>query len=93
MRVSSLGFKSEWSKRSMSEKEINNILDNLDFENNEEFDVTKEEYDVIIQRNRLEYDKMHIEQFIYDVMLDCYRLGFAKALLIAQADNPRTDTE
>ncbi len=76
----------------MSEKEINNILDNLDFENNEEFDVTKEEYDVIIQRNRLEYDKMHIEQFIYDVMLDCYRLGFAKALLIAQADK-RTDNE
>ena len=77
----------------MNEKEINNILDNLDMEHNEEFDVTKEEYDVIIQRNRLEYDKMHIEQFIYDVMLDCYRLGFAKALLIAQADNPRTDTE
>lgn len=70
----------------MSEKEINNILDNLDFENNEEFDVTKEEYDVIIQRNRLEYDKMHIEQFIYDVMLDCYRLGFAKALMIAKPD-------
>lgn len=93
MRVSSLGIKSEWSKQSMNEREINNILDNLDFENNEELDVTKTEYDVIIERNRLELNQMHIEQFIYNVMLDCYRLGFAKALMIAQADNPRTDTE
>lgn len=70
----------------MSEKELNNILDNLDMEHNEEFDMTKEEYDLIISRYKRELTQMHIDEFIGCVMEDCYKLGFAKALMIAKPD-------
>ena len=66
----------------MNEAEVNHILDNIDLENNRELDMTKAEHDLIIDRYRRELSQMQLEEFIGCVMEDCYKLGFAKAMML-----------
>lgn len=77
----------------MNEKEIKAILDNLDFENNDEYDLTKSELDAIIDRNKAELNKLLLQEFVVNVIEDAYKLGFAKGLLIAGADIPPGENE
>lgn len=77
----------------MNEKEIKAILDNLDFENNDEYDLTKSELDAIIDRNKAELNKLLLQEFVVNVIEDAYKLGFAKGLLIAGADIPPSENE
>lgn len=77
----------------MNEKEIKAILDNLDLENNDGYDLTKSELDVIIDRNKAELNKLLLQEFVVNVIEDAYKLGFAKGLLIAGADIPPGENE
>lgn len=77
----------------MNEKEIKAILDKLDLENNDEYDLTRFELDTIIDRNKTELNKLLLQEFVFNVIEDAYKLGFAKGLLIAGVDIPPGENE
>lgn len=67
---------------------ITTILDTIDFEKHEELDMTKQEYDLIVSRYQKELSAMKIDEFIGCVMEESYRLGYAKACILAGNDIP-----
>ena len=67
---------------------ITKILDTIDFEKNEELDMSKLESDLIISRYQRELSAMKLDEFVACVMEDCYKLGYAKACIEAGKDIP-----
>ena len=49
----------------MNEKEIKAILDKLDLENNDEYDLTRFELDTIIDRNKTELNKLLLQELTF----------------------------
>ena len=67
---------------------ITTILDTIDFEKCEELDMNKQEYDLIVSRYQKELSAMKIDEFIGCVMEESYKLGYAKACILAGKDIP-----
>lgn len=67
----------------------NELLDTVDFENHEELELSKAEYDLIVNRYRRELTEMKIDEFIGCVIEDSYRLGYIKACVNAGIEIPR----
>lgn len=58
---------------------VNTLLDTISFENHEELDLSKEEYDLILNRYRKELNEMKLDEFIGCVVEDSYKLGYIRA--------------
>jgi len=68
---------------------VNTLLDTISFENHEELDLSKEEYDLILNRYRKELTEMKLDEFIGCVVEDSYKLGYIRACVNAGLDIPQ----
>jgi hypothetical protein len=67
----------------------NTLLDTISFENHEELDLSKEEYDLILNRYRKELTEMKLDEFIGCVVEDSYKLGYIRACVNAGLEIPQ----
>ncbi len=67
----------------------NTLLDTISFENHEELDLSKEEYDLILNRYRKELTEMKLDEFIGGVVEDSYKLGYIRACVNAGLKIPQ----
>lgn len=68
---------------------VTTLLDTISFENHEELDLSKEEYDLILNRYRKELTEMKLDEFIGGVVEDSYKLGYIRACVNAGLDIPQ----
>ena len=68
---------------------INTLLDTVSFENHEELDFSKEEYDLILNRHCKELTEMKLDEFIGCVVEDSYKLGYIRACVNAGLEIPQ----
>ncbi len=68
---------------------VNTLLDTISFENHEELDLSKEEYDLILNRYRKELTEMKLDEFIGCVVEDSYKLGYIRACVNAGLEIPQ----
>lgn len=68
---------------------VNTLLDTISFEKHEELDLSKEEYDLILNRYRKELTEMKLDEFIGCVVEDSYKLGYIRACVNAGLEIPQ----
>lgn len=68
---------------------VTTLLDTISFENHEELDLSKEEYDLILNRYRKELTEMKLDEFIGCVVEDSYKLGYIRACVNAGLEIPQ----
>lgn len=68
---------------------VNTLLDTISFENHEELDLSKEEYDLILNRYRKELTEMKLDEFIGCIVEDSYKLGYIRACVNAGLEIPQ----
>lgn len=68
---------------------VNTLLDTISFENHEELDLSKEEYNLILNRYRKELTEMKLDEFIGCIVEDSYKLGYIRACVNAGLDIPQ----
>lgn len=68
---------------------VNTLLDTISFENHEELDLSKEEYNLILNRYRKELTEMKLDEFIGCVVEDSYKLGYIRACVNAGLEIPQ----